>query len=295
MLRVENGLTLLHLAARAGQTRIAALLVEAGAAVVAVDTHGHLPLFYAAQRAQHARDGFQAIEMGRILLDAMFKQLPEDGEAEAWQCQTLCALSVLEAEERAYAFQLLVDAGADLNARDESGATALHHAALHGQVEALRQLLDLEADVQRGDDRGDTPLHRAVTRGSGPCVAALLKAGADMQAGNNAGASALDCARRGEFPAILALLQAHPSCPRAQRRELHETREYVRQELLDLARGDRQRREDAFLEQEFAPFEFPEVDEASPYPQPNEGDALEQAHFEQGRFEEVDLDDWLRD
>jgi ankyrin repeat protein len=40
-----------------------------------------------------------------------------------------------------------IRAGADVNTRDESGATLLMHAVIHGSRECLRLLLDGDADV----------------------------------------------------------------------------------------------------------------------------------------------------
>ena len=54
-----------------------------------------------------------------------------------------------------------VDAGADVNAPDESGKTPLHLAAGEGHLEVVRELLTLGATLNASDDDGDTPLTEA--------------------------------------------------------------------------------------------------------------------------------------
>lgn len=75
---------------------------------------------------------------------------------------------------------LLLEHGADVHRRDESGRTPLHYAAGVGVV-AIQMLLAKGAAVNAQDDAGTTPLHVAVDRGSGTAVEALLRAGADPE------------------------------------------------------------------------------------------------------------------
>lgn len=53
---------------------------------------------------------------------------------------------------------LLLDSGADINARDLSGSTALHCAAAYGDEHAVKLLLDRGADIEAKNDAGKTPL-----------------------------------------------------------------------------------------------------------------------------------------
>uniref|UniRef100_A0A336L2X6 CSON004035 protein n=1 Tax=Culicoides sonorensis TaxID=179676 RepID=A0A336L2X6_CULSO len=58
--------------------------------------------------------------------------------------------------------KMLVDAGADVNAQTNGGATPLHRAALWGQIDILKLLLsirNIRIDVKDSD--GHNPLHRA--------------------------------------------------------------------------------------------------------------------------------------
>ncbi len=52
---------------------------------------------------------------------------------------------------------ILVDAGADLDARDERGRTAVYLAATRGEDQALVNLLSLGAGVDVPDSIGWTP------------------------------------------------------------------------------------------------------------------------------------------
>ena len=58
----------------------------------------------------------------------------------------------------------LVQAGADLEAKDAQGRTALHHASMFGSTPALLELLQLGADMEAEDHQGLRPLHWAVRR-----------------------------------------------------------------------------------------------------------------------------------
>ena len=59
------------------------------------------------------------------------------------------------------ACKLLLASGADLGARDASGAAALHFAAAAGHVAACRLLLEAGAEATARDTAGDTALQRA--------------------------------------------------------------------------------------------------------------------------------------
>ena len=52
----------------------------------------------------------------------------------------------------------LLDEGADVNIKDEGGATPLHAAAFGGHRDVIRLLMARGADVNAQDNDGDTPL-----------------------------------------------------------------------------------------------------------------------------------------
>lgn len=90
---------------------------------------------------------------------------------------------------------LLVDAGADVNAADRFGLTPLHMAAFGASVSVVQALLDAGADPQALDSRARMPLHYAVAANRAPeLVRCLLRGGSDPNALDGGGNSALHLA-----------------------------------------------------------------------------------------------------
>ncbi len=87
--------------------------------------------------------------------------------------------------------------GADINARDREGNTALMHAARLGFVDGIQVLTARNANVNLPNSRGETPLILAVQARNAPAVRALLAAGADPDMTDHvAGLSAFEYAER---------------------------------------------------------------------------------------------------
>jgi len=104
----------------------------------------------------------------------------------------------------------LIGEGADVNAPQGDGLTALHWAAKKGDADLARLLLAAGANVRAATRLGAyTPLHLAAEIGSAPVVAALLGHGADPNAATLTGTTPLMlAASAGGTPAIAALLDA---------------------------------------------------------------------------------------
>jgi ankyrin repeat protein len=105
------------------------------------------------------------------------------------------------------ALESLLETGADANARDRWGATALYHAAAKGDEAAVHLLLAHGADVNKTSDVGNSPLMAAAGRGHVAVVRLLLQHGTDPEVRNKWGLGAADWARWAPEPAeVLALL-----------------------------------------------------------------------------------------
>ena len=101
--------------------------------------------------------------------------------------------------------------GADIEARGEFDWTPLHMAARYGNTGAAKALLDAGADIDSRDE-GQTPLHLAAGWGTAEAVNALLKGGAYIEAQSERGWTPLhNAARFGTPETVNALLDADAS------------------------------------------------------------------------------------
>ncbi len=101
----------------------------------------------------------------------------------------------------------LLDAGADVDAPEPDGATALHWAVHDDDLEAAGLLLEAGADASRANEIGATPLFLASINGNDAMIELLLEHGADPNETFRNGETALMlAARTGRLDAIEALL-----------------------------------------------------------------------------------------
>mmetsp|Transcript_173276 Transcript_173276/g.550085 ORF Transcript_173276/g.550085 Transcript_173276/m.550085 type:complete len:181 (-) Transcript_173276:136-678(-) len=90
-----------------------------------------------------------------------------------------------------------VDNGADLNAQDSYGWTALRYAVRANNVDAATVLIEAGADVNLASNSGRTPLMSAAGNGMSDMLALLLKCGADPDLVAKNGETAFRIAMRG--------------------------------------------------------------------------------------------------
>ena len=116
------------------------------------------------------------------------------------------------------AVRSLIDRGADVNAPQADGTTALHWAAYHDDAELAALLVRSGTDVNAENRYGVPPLSLSCTNGNGPLVKLLLDAGANANAARQGGETVLmTAARTGSLEAVEALL-AHGADPNALER-----------------------------------------------------------------------------
>jgi ankyrin repeat protein len=161
---------------------------------------------------------FRAILASDDELARLLKQAPQEARTRAthnvlleaiphWLYVGDTGLHLASAALRVGAVTLLIESGAELDAANRRGATALHYACdprpSSGGVWApavqeilIARLVGHGAAIDRGDNGGATALHRAVRARSAAAVRALLQAGARV-----------DCRlkRQGSFPLHLAV------------------------------------------------------------------------------------------
>ncbi len=121
--------------------------------------------------------------------------------------------------------RLLVDHGADVNTRNKTGATPLHHAACNGGANRVLFLIEKGADVNAVNDRRRSPLHEAAVWGSPDMVEVLLKHGARLDIKDENYSTPLMDAALNQRKEVLNLLKSYVTDPELLR-EFHE--EYLK-------------------------------------------------------------------
>jgi hypothetical protein len=103
--------------------------------------------------------------------------------------------------------RLLLDKGAQVEAKSSIGMTPLHYAASEGHIEIVRLLCDREADVEARDNGGWRPFHRAAIWGHISVVKELIEErNAEINARVDGMGTALRMARLYNKPDIAAYL-----------------------------------------------------------------------------------------
>ncbi len=166
---VTDGETVLMLAARTGNPDAVRLLLDRGANVNARETwHGETALMWAAAEDHAAVVSLLASrgadlnvkstvpEFPKVKVDAatmVFTALPRGG---------LTALMLAARQGAVAGVRALAEAGADLNAVDPDGTTALNIAIINAHYDVAALLIEKGAGLDIGDAAGMTPLYAVV-------------------------------------------------------------------------------------------------------------------------------------
>ena len=104
--------------------------------------------------------------------------------------------------------EVLLRSGADKNAMDNQGYSALAFSTSFNHIGVLDVLLRAKADPNVQDEFGITPLIHSAARGHADAVEMLLKAGAKPGLMDMEGKNALDYAESAEFDDVVSMLAA---------------------------------------------------------------------------------------
>jgi ankyrin len=135
--------------------------------------------------------------------------LQQGANVNATQADGATALHWASYRDDVDSADLLIRAGADVNAANDLGATPLWTACLNGSSAMVRRLLQAGANPNRALAAGETPLMIAARSGYAEVVEQLLAKGGDSNARGARGQTALMWAVSQRHPEVVGALLAH--------------------------------------------------------------------------------------
>jgi hypothetical protein len=154
----------------------------------------------------YCRKGLTSSVKRMLEMKSIDVEARKGGEEDGWTCLMTAALY-----GHVDTCRLLIDKGAQVNAKDFYGCTPLHWAAERGHIEIVRLLCDHGADVDaRNHQDGSRPLHYAARKGRISIVKELIEVkNAEINARDDDGLTALRCARANDHSDIVSYLVSH--------------------------------------------------------------------------------------
>ena len=181
----ERGRSPLHRASDSGALDVVKMLVEAGAGVRVIDHYGDTCLTIAAF-------------YGHIETVCYLVGLPEV-DVNHQNCNRVTVLHRAARGHGAHVVQLLIDAGADIETKDNDGFSPLHRAIAEDALDIVEILVEAGARVCATNDEGETSLTLAVILGHTETVRYLVGLPqVEVNHQNCKRETALHCAARGQ-------------------------------------------------------------------------------------------------
>jgi len=208
----STGNTALMLAIDRGKIDVAVMLIEAGANLEIKGQKGWTALHNAASGGDK---GYK--EVAEALLKA-------HASVDALSETMLTPLHEAAGKSWVDLVRLLVDAGANVNARDKFSNTPLRMCASNAQSfatldtfkQTVKILLDAGADINSGTTINTTSLHSVVKWGNVEAVRFMLEHGADPNIRTTKGELPIDFAKTAEMRALLEPVTVNPVSPSTQ-------------------------------------------------------------------------------
>lgn len=194
--RLDDGQTPLHLASIMGHSAIAGYLLENNADPTAQDSSGATPL--------HEAVRYGNLEIAKLLLDA-------DADINAKDNLGKTPIMLIFPKDKLFdTYQLLASYRADLTQKDMFGDTILHTATMMNvEPKIIELLINKGADVNARNKEGSTPLSIAVQKNDIPTVRLLTSKGADIHTQDTNGYSPLMIALAGSQEMMEAMINSN--------------------------------------------------------------------------------------
>ncbi|XP_036423490.1 transient receptor potential cation channel, subfamily N, member 1 [Colossoma macropomum] len=260
--RTKDGSTLLHIASQCGHPETALTFLKKGVPLHMPNKSGAVCLHAAAKR------GHAAVVKSLLLKGAHVDATTKDGQTALHIAVQNCKPQVVQmllgfgaqvqlrggkdletplhvaarVKEGEKVAEMLLKSGAEVNAEQENGETAMHVAARHGALQMMRALIEEGADLTWRSKAGENPLHVAVRHCHAHMVEAILnyltnnrsrgEAELCVRQENQSGETALHLAaelknemvhRDGEDVLIIRTLMEHNADVTAVTRQMGET------------------------------------------------------------------------